>query len=387
MSSIQIKYSQTTATPPSLLIGELAYSEKSDTLFIGKSNNTVVAIGGSGFYVKKTDPLTVTGDATSTGTLAGGISLALTSTGITAGTYPKVTVDAKGRVTAGTTLSVVDIPTLTSSKISDLQTTINTTSLSSLAVPNTSINANNYTVINVANPINDTDAANKNYVDNLVQGLDPKQSVKVATTANIPSLSGTMTIDGIALSIGDRVLVKDQTTASQNGIYVVSSSAWTRASDANTWSKLVSAYCFVEQGNTNADLGFVCTINQSGTLSTTDVAWVNFSGAGSIAAGSGLSKSGNTLSVLGTTDRISVTANGVDIADNYVGQNSITTLGTITTGTWTGSAIGLAYGGTGVNLSSVVDGTIFKKLGTALVAAVAGIDYYNSSSIIDGGTF
>jgi phage-related tail fiber protein len=387
MANIQIKRSQTTATPSSLLVGELAYSENSNTLFIGTSGNNVIGIGGSGLYAKKADPLTATGDATGTGTLSGGVSLTLASTGVTAGTYPKVTVDAKGRVTAGAALAATDIPTLTASKISDFQSTVNSTPLSSLAAPVASVNANNYTVINVATPVNGTDAANKNYVDNAVQGLDPKQSVKAATTANISSLSGTMTIDGIALNAGDRVLVKDQTTASQNGIYIVSSGTWTRAPDADTWSELVSAYCFVEQGSTNADLGFVCPIDQGGTLGTTNITWVNFSGAGSITAGNGLSKSGSTLSVLGTANRVSVSSTGVDIASNYAGQTSITTLGAITTGTWTGSIVGLAYGGTGANLSSVADGTIIKKSGTALVAAVAGTDYYNSSSTIDGGTF
>jgi hypothetical protein len=306
---------------------------------------------------------------------------------VTAGTYSKVTVDAKGRVTTGTTLAATDIPTLTSSKISDLQTTINATPLSSHAAPVTSVNLNNQTITNLAAPVNGTDAANKNYVDNAVQGLTPKQSVKAATTTNISTLSGTMTIDGIALNAGDRVLVKDQTTASQNGIYVVSSSTWPRAPDADVWSELVSAYCFVEQGTVNADLGFVCTVDQGGTLGTTNVTWVNFSGAGSITAGNGLGKSGNTLSVLGTANRVSVSSAGVDIASNYVGQTSITTLGAIVTGTWGASIIGLAYGGTGANLSALADGSIIKKLGTSLVAATPGTDYYNTSSTIDGGTF
>jgi phage-related tail fiber protein len=387
MASIQIKRSQTTATPSSLLVGELAYSENSSTLFIGTSGNAVVAIGGSGLYAKKADPLTATGDATGTGTLSGGVALTLATTGVTAGTYPKVTVDAKGRVTAGTTLTAADVPTLTSSKISDLQTTINATPLSSHAAPVTSVNLNNQTITNLATPVNGTDAANKNYVDNAVQGLTPKQSVKAATTANISTLSGTMTIDGIALNAGDRVLVKDQTTLSQNGVYIVSSGAWPRSLDTDTWGELVSAYCFVEQGSTNADLGFVCTVDQGGTLGTTNVTWVNFSGAGSIVAGNGLSKSGSTLSALGTANRVSVSSSGIDIASNYVGQTSITTLGAITTGTWTGSIIGLAYGGAGANLSALADGSIIKKLGTSLVAAAAGTDYYNTSSTIDGGTF
>jgi phage-related tail fiber protein len=387
MANIQIKRSQTTATPQSLLVGELAYSEKSDTLFIGASGNAITAIGGSGLFVKKSDTLSITGDATGSGKLSDGVNLTLASSGVTAGTYPKVTVNAKGIVTSGSSLSADDIPTHTASKISDFQSTVNATPISSLAAANASVNLNNNTITNVATPVNGTDAANKNYVDNAVQGLDPKQSVRAATTSNISSLSGTMTIDSVSLNAGDRVLVKDQTTASQNGIYIVSSGSWSRSPDADTWGELVNAYCFVEQGATNADLGFVCPVDQGGTLEKTDITWVNFSGAGSITAGNGLGKSGNTLYVVGTADRITTSSSGVDIASTYAGQTSIVTLGTITKGTWNGTLIGLAYGGTGTDLSSASDGTIFKKSGSTLVAATAGTDYYNSSSTIDGGTY
>ena len=182
--------------------------------------------------------------------------------------------------------------------------------------------------------------------------MDIKQSVRVATTTNI-TLSGTQTVDGVALAVGDRVLVKNQTTASENGIYVVQSGAWTRADDANSNQEVNSGlFVFVEQGTTNAASGWVLTTPNPITLGTTGLTFVQFSGAGQIIAGSGLSKSGNTLSVLGTANRITVSASGVDIASNYAGQTSITTLGTITTGTWQGSTIGVAYGGTGATTAA-----------------------------------
>jgi hypothetical protein len=206
---------------------------------------------------------------------------------------------------------------------------------------------NGQRIINLLDPIGSNEAATKNYVDATAQGLDAKQSVKAATTTNIASLTGAQTIDGVSCVAGDRVLVKDQSTPSQNGIYVVSATLWSRASDTDTWGELVSAYTWVEQGTTNADSGWVSTVDQGGTLGSTAVTWTQFSGAGQITAGAGLTKNGNTLDVGGTANRITVGADTVDIAATYVGQASITTLGTIATGTWAGTPIALASGGTG----------------------------------------
>jgi hypothetical protein len=164
---------------------------------------------------------------------------------------------------------------------------------------------------------------------------------------------------------GDRVLVKNQSTQSQNGIYVASASAWSRSSDADTWQELVSAFTFVEQGTTQADTGWVCTVNAGGTLGTTAVTWAQFSGAGTYSAGDGLSLTGTTFAVVGTTNRISVSASGVDIASTYVGQSSITTLGTIGTGTWQATTIGTGYGGTGLT-SFTSGGAVYATSTSAL---------------------
>jgi phage-related tail fiber protein len=163
--------------------------------------------------------------------------------------------------------------------------------------------------------VNPQDAATKNYVDMTVQGLDPKQSVRAATTANIATLSGTMTIDGIALVAGDRVLVKDQTTQSQNGIYLVAAGAWTRSLDADSWAELPGAYVFAESGTVNADMGFVCAVEPGGTLGTTAITFQQFSGAGQISAGLGLTKSGNTINIgTASSARIVVNADNIDLA-------------------------------------------------------------------------
>ena len=141
------------------------------------------------------------------------------------------------------------------------------------------------------------DVANKAYVDSVASGLDLKESVMVASVSNL-TLSGTQTIDGVSVTAGKRVLVKDQTDLSENGIYVCAAGAWSRSTDFAAGDDEAGAFCFVEQGTVNGDNGFVCT-NDAGdaVVGTDDLVFTQFSGAGQITAGDGLAKSGNSLSV------------------------------------------------------------------------------------------
>jgi hypothetical protein len=211
--------------------------------------------------------------------------------------------------------------------------------------------------IKVATPTDDAHAATKGYVDAARSGLDVKQSVRAATTGQI-NLAGDLengdAIDGVTLATGNRVLVKNQSTASQNGIYVVQvSGAAVRATDFDGTGEVSGgAFTFVEEGTTHADSGWVVSSNGAITVGTDAIAWVQFSGAGQITAGDGLTKTGNTINVVGTADRITANADSVDIASTYVGQSSITTLGTITTGTWNGTDVAIADGGTGSSTAS-----------------------------------
>jgi len=357
-------------------------------------------------YLTGNQSISLSGDASGTGTTA--ITVTLASVG-TAGTYTKVTTDAKGRVTSGTTLSAADIPTLTASKIGDFDTQVRTSRLDQMAAPTASVAFNSQKITGLAEPTAAQDAATKNYVDLAIQGLDPKQSVKAATTADLGTVAysngtggvgatltntGTLAafaLDGQTLSVGDRVLIKDQTAALQNGIYTVTTAgsgavAWvlTRATDNDTWAEVPATFVFVEQGTVNADNGYLFTADQGGTMGTTAITVTQFSGAGQITAGNGLTKTGNTINVVGTANRISVAADSIDIDSNYVGQTSITTLGTIATGTWNATAIGVTKGGLG--LTSAVTG-LLKGNGSAYSAAVAGTDYLDPNGTIDGGTF
>jgi hypothetical protein len=208
--------------------------------------------------------------------------------------------------------------------------------------------------LQVAAPSADLDAANKAYVDAARSGLDVKQSVRAATTGQI-NLAGDLengdVIDGVTLATGNRVLVKNQSTASQNGIYVVQASdAAVRATDFDGAGEVSGgAFTFVEEGTAHADSGWVVSSNGAITVGTDAINWVQFSGAGQITAGAGLTKTGNTIDAVGTADRITVNSDNIDIASTYAGQNTITTLGTIGTGTWEATDVGVAHGGTGAS--------------------------------------
>jgi hypothetical protein len=144
---------------------------------------------------------------------------------------------------------------------------------------------------------NDQAVATREYVNSVAAGLDPKQSCKVATTANI-TLSGTQTIDGVSVSANDRVLVKDQSTASENGIYICAAGSWSRSSDMAAGSDAAGNQMFIEQGTVNADLGFVCVSNKgSAVVGTNDLTFSIFSRQSDTQAGAALSKTGNQLDV------------------------------------------------------------------------------------------
>jgi len=207
-------------------------------------------------------------------------------------------------------------------------------------------------------PTDDAHAATKGYVDAARSGLDVKQSVRAATTGPINlanQLENGDTLDTtVTLATGDRVLVKNQSTASENGIYVVQASgAAVRATDFDSNAEVTpGAFTFVEEGTVNADSGWVVSTNGTINVGVTAINWAQFSGAGQITAGAGLTKTGNTIDVVGTTDRITVNADSVDIASTYAGQSTITTVGTIANGEWTATKIGIAYGGTDASTAS-----------------------------------
>jgi hypothetical protein len=331
-----------TSSTGTLSITNLKTLTVSNTLTLTGTDSASVAFGAGGTVTYTSNKLSVFA-ATSSAELAGVISDETGSGALVFANTPTLVTPVLGAATATSI-------TATSGNLS-LSAASGNNNVSIAPTGTGSIDANSKRITSLADPTDAQDAATKAYVDAVKTGLDIKGSVRAATTANI-TLSNTQTIDGVALSVGDRVLVKNQSTGSENGIYVVASGSWARSTDAdNTPAGEVTSgmFTFVEEGTANADSGWVLTTNDPITLGTTALAFAQFSGAGQVVAGAGLTKTGNTIDVVGTADRITINSDSVDIASTYVGQNTITTLGTITTGTWNGSVIGATYGGTGVN--------------------------------------
>ena len=247
--------------------------------------------------------------------------------------------------------------TQAASTISDLATTVKAYRLDEFAAPTSSVAFNNQKITGLGTPNDASDAATKGYVDAARSGLDVKQSVRAATTGPVTlasDLEAGDTLDtNVTLVAGDRILVKDQSTASENGIYTVNASgAPTRATDADSDAEVTAGmFTFVEEGATNADSGWVLTTNNPISVGSTGLVFAQFSGAGQVIAGDGLTKAGNTLNV-GAGTGITVNADTVQISASYSGQATITTLGTITTGTWNGTDIAVTDGGTGASTAA-----------------------------------
>jgi len=280
-NTIRIKRSTGSSAPGTLENAELAFAEGSKKLFIG------IGTGGSG------------GSATTIEAIGGSGSFADLFTSRTQNTFLAAPNGSNGAATFRAMVAA-DVPSLAHTKISDFDTGVRTNRLDQMAAPTGSVSFNSQNITNVADPVNAQDAATKGFVEATSQGLDVKDSCVAATTGNITistALNNGDTLDGVTLSTNDRVLVKDQSTASQNGIYVVGSSP-ARADDLAAGSDAAGMFTFIEQGTVNADNGFVCTSNKgSAVTGTNNLTFAQFSGAGQITTADGLQKSGNTISV------------------------------------------------------------------------------------------
>lgn len=229
----------------------------------------------------------------------------------------------------------------------------------------------------VAEPQNPLDAANKSYVDAARSGLDVKQSVHVATTGPInlaTDLEAGDYIDNHQLQAGDRVLVKDQVTASENGIYVaVVSGAASRATDADSSAEVTSGmFTFVTNGDTYGDTGWVLTTNNPITLGTTGLTFAQFSGTGQIVAGEALEKDGATLNVLVDGTSIEVHNDELRIASGAAGAGLSASAGVLSVVPHINGGLEIADDELQIKINGAIDGLVTSSAGLALDAGIAG---------------
>jgi chemotaxis protein CheY-P-specific phosphatase CheC len=222
--------------------------------------------------------------------------------------------------------------------------------------------------------------ATRGYVDSVAAGLDPKDSCKVATTANI-TLSGTQTIDGVSVSAGDRVLVKAQSSSSANGIYICDAGSWSRSSDMATGSAAAGASMFIEQGTVNGEMGFVCTSNKGAdVVGTNDLSFSQYTGASNITAGAALSKTGDQLDVEVDDSTIQIVSDALQLKDAGITNAKIAD-GTISNGKLVNSTI------SGVQLGSSLQGlTASATGGLSLSATYNGSAAVSASINLDGAS-
>lgn len=359
--------------------------------------------------------LDVTGNITVGGTVDG-VDLAAT-----VGAYPSNLTDL---TTAEVTqLTAINGTTITSTQWGYLGATDQ--GLSTSDTPTfTGLDAGSAKITGLATPTLDTDAATKAYADSIAAGITPKEAVSYASTANIsgtyvgtPNFTLTeiggpsqLSIDGATPTSG-RVLLKDQTDTTQNGIYTVTNndgvSSWvlTRATDFDSTAEISDgSSAFIESGTANAFSSWaVAGLDGSFALDvsspTGDIPFVQTGGSATITPGTGLTQTGSTFNVNGTSNRISVSSTAVDISSSYVGQASITTLGTITTGTWSADTIAVNKGGTGSttvsgarsNLGAQAEDATLTGLAAVSVGAAdlmiysTGTDAFTTASITSAG--
>ena len=342
--------------------------------------------------------LTIANTSVTNAMLAGSIANAkLTNSAVTVGST-SISLGATQTAIAGVTELAVDNINVNGNTIATTNTNGNL-----VLDPNGTgtIDVSSARITSLATPTGSTDAATKAYVDAQLQGLDVKNSVRVATTANgtlSSAFANNSTVDGITLATNDRILIKDQSTGSENGIYTVNASgAPTRATDFDADSEVTGgAFFFAEEGSVNADNGFVLTNDGAITVGTTALTFTQFSGAGQVIAGSALTKSGNTLNVGVDDSSIEVSSDALRVKASGI-TNAMLAGSIDLTAKVTGS-LPVANGGTG--LTAIAKGSILVANTANTITALDGggsndgILTYTASSdtlafatAVDGGTF
>jgi hypothetical protein len=432
---IDTTYDDTAGTTTIAVEGSVVSSIVTDNGTVTPTSNSVSIVGGEGIDVTRSGTtITVAGELAST-TNIGVASFSTNNFQVSVGgevsikpgsispgdlSNSSITVGSTTIALGGTSTSLAGLTELTVDNLNFNGNTITSANANGdiIISPNGTgkVDVSGSILTGLNEPVNPTDAATKSYVDTVAEGLHVHEAAHCATTDTLAVLSGgtvtyangtlgvgaTLTlsaglsaIDGHTLTNGDRILVKNQANQAHNGIYVrTSATVLTRASDFDTAVEIGGGdFTFVENGTLYASTGWVQTFEVN-TVGTDTVIWQQFSGTGTFSAGNGLTISGTEFNVGGTLNRITVGVDSVDIASTYVGQNSITTLGTITTGTWNGTAISPTYGGTGVtsyNYGDILVGSVTGTLVKLSVGSDGKVLQSNGNTLVygdvDGGTY
>jgi len=228
-----------------------------------------------------------------------------------AGTFLKITRDAYGRVSGSTPVVTGDITALVDATYAPINnaTFTGTTTLA-------------------ADPASALQAATKQYVDAIAAGQRVQASVRVISTTNIVVGTGTLlTVDGVVTVAGNRVLLTGQTSGQENGVYIAATGAWARSTDFDGADEVLGGATFwVNEGTSYADTGWTLTTNDAIVVGTTVMVFTQSSGLGQVTAGDGLTKTGNTVNVIGTAGRIVANADSIDLASGIVTAGTYTKL-------------------------------------------------------------